>query len=121
MKTIFEKIKDELTIRKLAELMVFETHIEDGDYDYDEDYVERWTSCYSINIPAEFRNIAGAFFDCHTDIEDFGFGTYDNREEAVDVAMSFLRQSEQWRPQYDEHGDCVNGFYSEFLKESEEK
>lgn len=85
-KTIFEKIKDKLTIEYLANMLVFETHVEDGDYDYEENYVERWTSCYSINIPEEFRD---------NDIDDFGYGWFNSREEAVAEAIEFLKHADE--------------------------
>lgn len=37
-KTIFEKIIEEMTLEKLSNLMVYETYIDDGDYDYEEDW-----------------------------------------------------------------------------------
>lgn len=79
-KTIFEKIKDKLTIEYLANMLVFEANIEDGDYDYEENYVERWDTCYRINIPEEFRD----------DVDDYGYGNFSTREEAVAEAIEFL-------------------------------
>ena len=81
-KTIFEKIKDKLTIEYLAEMLVFEANIEDGDYDYEENYVERWDTCYRINIPEEFRD---------NYVDDTGYGNFSTREEAVAEAIRFLK------------------------------
>lgn len=84
-KTIFEQIKDKLTIEYLANMLVFEANIEDGDYDYEENYVERWDTCYKINIPEEFRD---------NDIDDTGYGWFNSREEAVSEAIEFLKRVE---------------------------
>lgn len=96
-KTIFEKIIEEMTIEKLANLMVFETRIDDGDYDYEEDWDGCWPTCYKINIPKEFRDLAEVFFHTIFEIDDEGYGLYYHREEAVQDAIMFLEQAVDWK------------------------
>ena len=93
-KTIFDKIKDKLTIEYLADMLVFEANIEDGDYDYEENYVERWDTCYRINIPEEFRDNdvdEPGYFNAIGLIGDDGYGYFSTREEAVAEAIRFLK------------------------------
>lgn len=89
-KTIFEQIKDKLTIEYLANILVFEANIEDGDYDYEENYVERWDTCYKINIPKEFRDDEEVC-DAFGLVDDYGYGDFSTREEAVAEAVKFLK------------------------------
>lgn len=119
-KTIFEKVIEGMTIEKLANLMVFETIIDDGDYNYEETWEESWTNRYKINIPEEFRDIARVFFDAIGEIDDEGYGLYSERDEAVQDAIMLLEQVEDWKPLYDENGQCLNDHSYVWLKKFKE-
>lgn len=112
-KTVFDKLKEGLTLDDFAKLLVYETLVEEGDYDYEENYVTDLVTRYKVTVPEEYKKIAKVYLDLDFDLSDMEYYSF---EEAYNDVKMLLEVNHNWQPNFDKQGNITNGAYNKWLE-----